>query len=548
VNVLPMRDAMVGDTRTPLLMLLGSAALVLVITCANLAGALLSRTLSRRKEFAVRVVLGAGRGRLVRQLLTESTLLAVAGGAAGILLAVIGLALLRGFPIPAVPTYASLALDRGALVFAGLVALGTGLAFGLVPALAVRRADPQSTLRDETRGASESTRSRRLRGLLVAGQIALCLSLLAGAGLLTRSLAALTAKPLGFNPDGVLTVAVQLPPGLYRTPELRATFVSTLEERVRALPGVVAVASSGEVPTRVRNHTGFTVEGAPLPPGDSPTLALFTTVSDDYFRTLAIPLQSGRAFDSQDRADTPPTVVINETMARRYFPNASAVGARLRLDPRPEAPAHTIIGVVGDERNDPMQPQSEPTVYLSNRLQPFNGPIFEIRTQGDPLALVKPVQRTLASLDPRLPLNNPMTLRTLLDQGLAGRRLPVMLMTAFGALALLLASVGVYAMFAAMASAREQEFGVRMALGSSRGAIARLVLRQGGAWMVVGLVAGAGGVVVVSRLVRSLLYGVAPFDPLALGVAVVALVACAAIALMVPVHRATHVDPVRVLR
>jgi hypothetical protein len=296
------------------------------------------------------------------------------------------------------------------------------------------------------------------------------------------------------------------------------------------------------------NRNGFVIEGAPAPASDAQPLAMFTTVSDDYFRTLGIPLRNGRTFSAQDRVDTPRTVIINETMARRYWPNASAVGARIRLDPRPGTPPHTIIGVVGDERNDPARAQSDPTMYLSNRLNPWNGPIFEIRTRGDPLALVKPARRALAALDPRLPLSNPRTLESLLSEGLQGRRVPVLLMAAFGALALLLASVGVYAMFAAMAAAREREFGVRMALGSSRAAIATLVLRQGGAWMLLGLVGGAAGVTVVSRLVRGLLYGVAPFDAVALGLAVLVLLVSAAVALMVPVHRATRVDPVNVLR
>jgi putative ABC transport system permease protein len=545
---MPVRESMIGDTRKPLLVLLASAALVLMITCANLAGALLSRALTRRREFAVRVALGAARGRIVRQLLTESMALALAGGVAGIVLAVFGLKVLRGLAMRALPPYAELSLDGGALVVTALIALGTGLAFGVMPALTVSRCDPQDSLRDEGRGTSESTRSRRLRGMLVAAQIALCLSLLGGAGLLARSLWAMTATPLGFNPDHVLTVAVQLPSGTYTTNASRSSFVSQFEDRVRALPGVIAVASTGEVPTRVVNHNSIFVDGAPPPPSDAVPLALYTTVSDDYFRTLGIPLKEGRPFGPQDGGNGPPTLIINESLARRFWPNERAVGKRVRLDPSPDAPAFTVIGVVGNERNDPARPDPEITMYMSNRMNPWNGPIFVIRTKGDPLALVKPVQQTLASLDPRLPLHNPVALRALVSEGLAGRRLPVVLMTAFGVLALLLASVGVYAMFAAMAAAREREFGVRMALGSSRGAIARLVLRQGGVWMLAGLAVGAGGVVVVARLVRGLLYGVAPFDPIALGLATLLLIAAAAVALLVPVRRATRVDPIAALR
>jgi predicted permease len=346
----------------------------------------------------------------------------------------------------------------------------------------------------------------------------------------------------------VLTVAVQLPQSSYATADARVGFMTRFEERVRALPGVVAVAATGEAPTRVGNRNGFYIDGAPAPASNAKPLALFTTVSDDYFRTLGIPLRSGRAFGPQDRADTPPTLIISETMERRHWPKGNAVGSRVRLDDSPGATVFTVVGVVGDERNDPGRPVQEPQMYLSQRAQPWNGPYFVIRTQGDPLALVKPVQRELAAIDPKLPLHNPMTLRALLSEGLAGRRLPVVLMTAFGGLALLLASVGVYAMFAAMAAAREREFGVRVALGSSRAAIAGLVLRQGGAWMALGLVGGAFGVVIVARLVRGLLYGVQPFDPIALGLAVLLLLASAAAALLVPVRRATRVDPITALR
>ena len=549
VAAVPVRDAMVGDTRTPLLVLMASAGLVLVITCANLAGALLSRTISRRKEFAVRAALGAGRGRLVRQLLTESTVLAAAGGAAGVLLAVVGLRALRGLALPALPPYADLALDRGALLFTSALALATGTAFGLAPALSASRSDVQGTLRDEGRGTSESRRSRHLRGLLVAGQIALCVSLLAGAGLLARSLWAMTAAPLGFAPDGVLTAAVQLPPGgAYADGEARARFIEQFEARLRALAGVVAVGATGEVPTRVMNRNGLVIEGAPPPPSDAQPWALYNTVSDDYFRTLRIPLRSGRTFGPQDRPDGPPVVVVSESMARRYWREGDAVGKRIRMGPDSRAPWLEVIGVVADVANEPARLEPEMATYESLRRAPWNGPIFMIRTSGDPAALAGSVRRALAELDPKVPLKEATPMPRLIAERLAPRRLPVLLMGAFGALALLLASVGVYAMFASMAAAREHEFGVRVALGASRARIAALVLRQGGVWMAAGLAAGAVGVVAVSRLVGSLLYGVAPFDPVALGAAALLLLACAAAALLVPVRRASRVDPITVLR
>ncbi|HEU4564380.1 MAG TPA: ABC transporter permease [Gemmatimonadaceae bacterium] len=548
VAAVPVRDAMVGATGAPLIVLMASAGLVLLITCANLAGALLARTISRRKEFAVRVALGAGRGRLVRQLLTESLLLAAAGGAAGLLLATLALSALRGLALPSLPEYAALSLDGRAVLVTSIVALGTGVAFGLAPALSVGRWSPQSTLRDETRGASESGRARRLRGMLVAGQIALCVSLLAGAGLLARSLQALTARPLGFRPDGVLAVAVQLPPREYATEEARVRFIEQFEERLRGLPGVGAVATTGELPTRIMNRNGFVVEGAPPPPPDAQPIALYSTVSGDYFRALGIPLLGGRVFGPQDRPDGPPVVVISESIARRYWPGGNAVGGRLRMGPDPNGPLFEVIGVVGDVRDDPAKPEPEPVLYAAMQQAPWNGPIFVLRTDGDPLALVGAVRRELKALDPALPLQEAATLPALLAEGLSARRLPAVLMLSFAGLALLLASIGVYALFASMAAAREREFGVRVALGSSRGAIAALVLRQGAVWMAAGLAGGVIGVVAVARLLRGLLYGVPPFDLIALGAAISMLCGCATVALLVPVLRATRADPVAVLR
>jgi predicted permease len=548
VSAVPLRDAMVGDTRMPLLVLMASAGLVLLITCANLAAALLSRTISRRKEFAVRVALGAGQGRLVRQLLTESVVLALAGGVTGIALAEGGLSMLRRLASQALPSYAELSLDPGALLFAFVLALCTGIAFGLAPALSVRHSNTQSTLRDEARGASESRQSRRLRGVLVAAQIALCVSLLAGAGLLIRSLAALTSASLGFEPGGVLSVGVQLPADGYRSPEAQANFFAQLEERLRGLPGVTGVADASALPTAVMQRNGIRVIGAPPPPSNVLPFVLYATVSDDYFRTLGVPLRSGRVFGQQDGPDGPPTIIISEAMARRFWPEGDALGAQLRMGPDPNSTPLTVVGIVGDVRNDPARPDAEPMAYASARLDVRGSRNLFIRTSGDPLALVGAVRREVTALDPGVPVRNAMTLRAFLADRLTGRRLPVVLMTAFGALALLLASVGVYAMFAAMAAAREQEFGIRVALGSTPREIAALVLRQGGVWMVAGLVGGAAGVVVVARLVSGLLYGVRPFDPVALGVTLLAVVACATVALLVPVRRASRADPIKTLR
>ena len=544
----PLRDALVGDTRTPLLVLLASAGLVLLITCANLAGALLSRTLTRRKEFAVRIALGAGHGRLVRQLLTESLLLAVTGGAAGLLLASLALGALRKLALTALPAYVNLSLDAGAVAVTAIVALITGLAFGLAPALAVGRTAPQATLRDETRGASEGRHTQRLRGALVAGQLALCGSLLVGAALLARTLWAVANAPLGVTPDHLLTAAVQVPGGRYDTSAVRVRMYEQVLERVKAVPGVRAAVITSAVPTRVMSKNGLTIEGRTWGGETTMPFIPYQTVSDEYFRTLGIALKRGRTFGPEDHERAPGSIVINETMARLYWPNGDAIGAHIRLGPDLAARWHTIVGIVGDVRAKADDPRPEPHAYASIRQNPWYPMMLAVRTTGDPLGYVRPVQQALWSVDRELPMHHAESLDALLADGLAQRRLPAVLMTGFGALALLLASVGVYAMFASMAAAREREFGVRVALGSTPRRIATLVLRQGALWMALGLAGGALGVMLVARLIRGLLYGVEPFDPVALGAAVLLLAACAVLAVLGPVRKATRVDPITVLR
>jgi putative ABC transport system permease protein len=543
MSVTPLRDSMVGSVRTPLLVLMASAALVLLVACANLAGALLSRSLSRRKELAVRLALGAGRRRLVRQLLTESTVLALAGGVAGLLLAQAMLSLLRGLATPVLPAYARLSLDAEAILATAVVAVCTGLAFGVAPALAITRANAGAALHDDARGASEGLRPRRLRGLLVAGQLALCASLLAGAGLLSRSLWEMATAPVGFDAHGVLSARVRLSTRGYPTLEARARFHEQLADRLRLLPGVDAVALANKTPAvEPPRRDSFTVEGAP--PADARPLVAYASVSDGYFRALRIPVRDGRTFDASDRDGSPPTAVLSETLARRHWPGGGAVGARVRLG----GDLVTVVGVVGDVRNDLTRPDAEPMAYRSQRQESTQRLSILLRTRSDTPALSRLLQREVSALDPSLPVQQAMPLDAALGEGLVSRRLPVLLITAFSAMALLLASVGVYGMFASMAAAREREFGVRMALGSPPRAIAGLMLRQGGAWMAAGLSGGVIGTALVVTLLRGWLYRVPPFDPLALGGALAILLACAAIALLIPVHRATRVDPLIALR
>ncbi|MGH7503266.1 MAG: ADOP family duplicated permease [Longimicrobiales bacterium] len=547
VMVVSMRESMAGDTRAPLLALMGSALLVLLITCANLAGALLSRTITRRKEFAVRVVLGAGRGRLIRQLLTESTMLAVAGAIAGLLLASFALAALRQLATPLLPDYADLSLDLTAVLVTTIVALFTGIIVGIAPILFVRRTRTHDTLRDTARGASESLRSRRLRGLLVSSQITICLSLLVGAGLLSRSLLAMMAAPLGFDPDGVLAISVKGPvPARDAT---RRQFFDQLEQRVRAMPGVMNVASTNQVPGPAMDLSPLAVRSVARPAADGAPLVPFAIVSDDYFRAMRIPVLRGRAFGPQDAMDAPPAIVISAAMARRYWPDGNAIGAQLRLGSETTGPWGEIVGIAGDVRSDPAQLVAEPMAYGSARQSSLRSSrTFLMRTDVDAPALAGAFRHELAELDPTVPMDAVLPLRGFLDENVNAQKLPAFVMTAFAALALLLASVGVYALFSSMASAREQEFGVRMALGSSRNAIATLVLRQGATWMIAGLAGGAIGGAAIAYALRGLLYGVSPLDPMAAGFAVATLLLFGTLALLIPVRRATRVQPRTILR
>jgi putative ABC transport system permease protein len=350
----------------------------------------------------------------------------------------------------------------------------------------------------------------------------------------------MASTPLGFDPTGVLTARVRLPTRDYPTLEIRARFHEQLAERLRHIGGVDAVAVANKAPTGDPRRDPFSFEGAPKDAAP----VVYASVSDDYFRTLRIPLREGRTFDASDRAGAPPTAVISESMARRYWPAGRALGSRIRL----AGDMVTIVGIVGDVRNDLARPDAEPMAYRTDRQESTQRVAILLRTRGDPLALVKPLQSELAALDRSLPLQDAMTLAAAVGERLAARRLPVMLMTAFGVLALLLASVGVYGMFAGMAAAREREFGVRMALGSTPQEIAALMLQQGAGWMAAGLAGAALCTMVIVRLLRAMLDGVPPFDPIALSMAVAIMFGCATVALLIPVHRAIRMDPMVALR
>lgn len=338
-------------------------------------------------------------------------------------------------------------------------------------------------------------------------------------------------------PYASLTFTLQLPNAKYSSVDSRVRLHDQIEEAVRALPGVNSVSFTSHLPTKATNNNGFFIEGSPW--GANQAVPFITTirVTDDYFKTLSIPVRQGRAFSTVDREDAPPVLIINEAMARKYWPKGDALGARVHVGPPdPTAPWITIVGIVSDTRNDPTKLIPEPMMFFAQRQQPFGDNVI-IRTAADPAALTATVRRTIAAIDPTLPMYNIATLDDVVSTTFAPRRLPVVLMTAFGALALLLASVGVYAMFATMAASREREIGVRIALGATRREIASLILRQGGVWMIAGLGIGSIGVAFVGRFLRTQLFGVPELDPIAISASVMVLVVCGGFALLVPIRR-----------
>jgi predicted permease len=485
----------------------------------------------------------------VRQVLSEAALLAVLGGAVGLTVARFMLTILRDVRLAALPAYADVSLDWGAVLVTAALTLGTGLVFGLAPAIFASRSDPERVLREATRGTSESRGSGRLRGALVAGQIALCTSLLMGAGLLGRSLWAMTTTPLGFTDDRVLAATVRLPSRNYPTPDARLRFYEQFADRLRALPGVDIVAATSAVPTAVGQRFGVTLEGGLRRENEAQPLALGAVVSEEYFGLLHIPLRAGRTFEPRDRAGAPPAAVISESMARRFWPAGDALGARFRIGPNPNAPLIEIVGIVGDVRNDRSRVDAEPIVYRPARQLPAApGRTFLIHSRGESTAVIPIVERELAALDRTLPLQGALPLEEIAAEGLASRRVPVFLVLAFGGLALVLAAVGVYAMLATLVAAREREFGVRIALGSRRSQIVTLVMRHGIRWMALGFGLGAVGVILTARFVENLLYQVSPFDPLTLVFSILVVIISATLALLVPSYRAARLDPVLALR
>jgi putative ABC transport system permease protein len=551
-------ESSVGDYRHSLYLLLGAVACVLLIACANVANLQLARMLARGKELAVRSALGASGWRLTRQVLTESAVLALLGAIAGVLLAIWSLDAILALSPATVPRFQETRIDFVALGFTVAVALVSGVLVGLWPAWRISRTSSLAlALHESARGSSDGSQRQRARATLVVTQVALAVILLAAGGLMLRSFWNAEQAPLGFDPRNILTMTVSLPTVRYDKDEKLTAFYNQLLAKVSALPSVTAAAIGVNIPfDDTEWDSSFHITGTPsYQPGQEPS-AEMNMVSPDYFRVMGMPILRGRAFGPEDVAENPGAVIIDESLATRYFPGQDPIGRQmdnnqtLKKDP----PPLTIVGIVARTRNeapgeDNVEKLNFPQMYLPAAQRPNDSVTLLVRiASGDPLALAAAVKREVQAIDPDQPVSSISTMEENIGASLAARRLTMSLLGAFAGLALVLASVGIYGVMALSTTQRTRELGIRFALGASRGDVLRLVLSQGISLIAIGLVAGLVGAFAASRALNSLLYGVGSLDAAALIGALITLAAVAFIACYLPARRASLVNPIEALR
>jgi putative ABC transport system permease protein len=557
VRLLPAHDSLVGGARATLLVLLGAVGLVLLIGCVNIANLMLARSSARQREMAIRLALGAARRRLVMQLLTESLLLSLAGGAVALLAVVWLLGLLVRFVPADIPRLHEVGFDGGVLLFVFGVSLLTGVLFGLVPALQASRPDLTVNLKEGGKGSGSGLRGQRFRGALVVTEVALSLVLMIAAGLLLRSFGRLMEVDAGFDPRHVLMARIWLPvpnnPELdpYRPVPKRAAFVREVLRRASALPGVqhAAVGSGNAVPLLGPHGTGtFTIEEKAESDAQRPT-AQFSSVSPDYFRALGTPLVRGRFFAETDSDEAQRVALIDEAAARRFWGSEDPVGRRIKPGGRgSNAPWMTVVGVVGDIKSEGFDQPDQPHLYFPALQNPSYAMAVYLRAEGDPKTLTQALRQEVQAVDPNLPVFGERTMEEVVAGSLAQRRFALQVVGGFGVLALLLAGIGIYGVVAYSVSQRTREIGIRLALGASSGAILRWVFGQGMRLTLLGLGAGLVGAFALTRLLRGLLFGVETTDPLTYAGLALLLAAVALLACYVPARRATRVDPMVALR
>jgi predicted permease len=549
MTVLSLRDDVVADARPALLVLLGAVGFVLLIACVNVANLLLARATARHSELAVRSALGAGRGRLTGQLLTESGLLALLGGAAGLALAFIGTDLLVGLAPSGTPRMEGVTLNGRVLAFALAVTVLSGLVFGVLPSLHNTRGDLNAGLRLGGRGGSRGRASTRAGGALVSGQVALALILLVGAGLLLRSFQNLRAEDLGFRPAGVLTFQLGLPPTRYPDALARREFLAGLEGRIAALPGVESVGATSWLPLAgFSTDTHFTIEGRPVPPPGQENGVWYRRITPGYPDAMGMRLVAGRWISDDDDENAPQVVVVNEGLARRFFPDGDALGKRLNLNDSSSPQWREIVGVAAEARYFGIRDGSRDALYLPYRQSPTSRIFVALRSSREASGLAGEVRTAVTAADPLLAVADLRPMEALVASSLGPERFVTTLVGLFAGVALALAVVGLYGVVSYRVSQRLREMGVRVALGAERGDVRSLVLKQSLKLVAVGLVGGALGGLGLLRLMDSLLFGVSAADPWTYALVGLILTAVAAAASAIPAARAARVDPITVLK
>ncbi len=551
LRVTRLHDQATGAARSAVLLLLGAVGFVLLIACANVANLLLARGAGRGREVAIRTAMGASRARLLRQLLVEATVLALAGGGLGAVLAWGGLAALGRSFDPSNLLGRSIEMDASVLAFTLVLALATGVGFGIAPALQVAGAGVQETLHEGGRAGIAARGGSVLRRVFVTAEFALALTLLAGAGLLIKSFARVQAVDPGFDPSHLLTANVMLPPASYPDAAAQGAFFDRAIERIAAAPGVRAVGVTSVLPFGGGWTTGgFSIEGYTPEPDQQAPWGDLRVVSPGFASAMRIPVLRGRFFEARDDAQAPPVVVIDEQLAKRYFSGADPIGKRITFDasPDPESQWATVIGVIGHAAHEGLDAQPRVQIYLPYPQRPRPFMAFAIRTDGPPLLALPAVRAALAQVDPQMPLASPTAMETLIEASVGRRRLAVVLLSLFAGLGLALAATGIYGVMSYDVAQRTQELGVRMALGAARRDLLRLVLSRGARLAGAGVLLGVAGSLALTRAIESQLFGVRATDVETFAAVAALLAAVGLIAILVPAMRAMRLDPVRALR